>query len=491
MNGFILVIVDILVVFVHLSHIICTGEYNVLYFHSCNICMPSPIGRRTDSLITTFLLYNSLNARSCCVFSVDQCITMEENVSDVAINATTTDFIVSVTFYLLSVLMLLVAIMCTVPFTLALDQRRVMGFNTYNAFDTYDRMLLLRTARFLKERGLLSSGYDYFIIDGRWWEGVDTGIAVRNATGHMTTNDIRFPGGMGALFSDISSMGFKPGVYMSVSKDMCNRDANGGMGYEKQDVDLFVEWGSRFIKLDNCDHHGNDKRKAIDIMTKYRTLIPTTVLVSNSLVGCTDSSWKPWCERYCDMWRLSEDNLAHFDSIKTSVRLLRKKRSNTRGHNDPDVLSIGDIPLNEARFQLFVFAITNSPLIISAPCLDDREIGLLSNTLLLDAYHADGVYGYIGRDMWTKASRITSSVYLVVANERERELVYNIHLVKIGMTWPCLVTDVVSARSFVVYHEMYTLVVKGRDALMHILKPLHMTYTVIDHKNSGGRYTAI
>jgi len=37
------------------------------------------------------------------------------------------------------------------------------------------------------------AGYNVIAIDGGWWEGVDTGHAVRNATGYIGVDLVKFP----------------------------------------------------------------------------------------------------------------------------------------------------------------------------------------------------------------------------------------------------------------------------------------------------------
>ncbi len=38
-------------------------------------------------------------------------------------------------------------------------------------------------------------GYEYINVDGGWWNAVD-GTIIRNATGHMTYDPVKFPKGI-------------------------------------------------------------------------------------------------------------------------------------------------------------------------------------------------------------------------------------------------------------------------------------------------------
>ena len=72
-----------------------------------------------------------------------------------------------------------------------------MGWNSWNAFGTkLDEQTLLEVADVMVDRGLLTAGYDYFVIDDGWQHATRVG-------GRLVPDPDRFPSGMDWLGDQI------------------------------------------------------------------------------------------------------------------------------------------------------------------------------------------------------------------------------------------------------------------------------------------------
>ena len=78
---------------------------------------------------------------------------------------------------------------------------------------------------------------------------------------------------MKALSDYIHSLGLKVGIYSDAGDYTCGGMA-GSLGYEQQDLDLFLEYEIDYLKYDNCyPAVRNDKNKSkIYIFEKIRLL---------------------------------------------------------------------------------------------------------------------------------------------------------------------------------------------------------------------------
>mmetsp|Transcript_94077 Transcript_94077/g.269338 ORF Transcript_94077/g.269338 Transcript_94077/m.269338 type:complete len:102 (+) Transcript_94077:266-571(+) len=60
-----------------------------------------------------------------------------------------------------------------------------MGWSTWNTFArSINASIFYETMDAMVDNGMQAAGYEYINIDGGWWEGSDTGVVVRNATGY-------------------------------------------------------------------------------------------------------------------------------------------------------------------------------------------------------------------------------------------------------------------------------------------------------------------
>src|SRR5256885_15645011 len=96
------------------------------------------------------------------------------------------------------------------------------GWNTfYGLGDSFDQATIQSVADAIVSRGLRAAGYRYVWIDGGWWRGT------RDASGNITVDAARWPGGMKAVADYIHAKGLLAGIYTDAGSDGCG---GGGQG---------------------------------------------------------------------------------------------------------------------------------------------------------------------------------------------------------------------------------------------------------------------
>src|SRR2546423_4826294 len=90
------------------------------------------------------------------------------------------------------------------------------GWNTfYGLGDSFDQATIQSVADAIVSRGLRAAGYRYVWIDGGWWRGT------RDASGNITVDAARWPGGMKAVADYIHAKGLLAGIYTDAGSDGC------------------------------------------------------------------------------------------------------------------------------------------------------------------------------------------------------------------------------------------------------------------------------
>ncbi|XP_062518898.1 uncharacterized protein LOC134194020 [Corticium candelabrum] len=246
-----------------------------------------------------------------------------------------------------------------------------MGWSSWNHFHrSINETLFYETVDAMISSGLAEVGYQYINFDGGWWEGHDTGHAVRNSSGFLQYDKMRFPKGMKALADYIHSKGLRFGHYTDAGKHFCNRDAPASEGYEKQDVAQFASWEIDMLKLDACGTTEDPKV----IVGRWHELLNSTgrfILFSNCHNGCMlekgRSQWESWCGNLTNMWRTSTDIgdswLRVMHNLDTLVGAGMQAKPGQ--WNDPDFLEVGNGMLTEGemRAHFSLWCVTSSPLI--------------------------------------------------------------------------------------------------------------------------------
>ena len=181
-----------------------------------------------------------------------------------------------------------------------------LGWSTWNGFGmTFNASLVRRTAKAMKERGLLDAGYKLLSIGGSTYEHAGVApfdfkpwlrLTVRNSTGHMQIDPARWPGpgsnmtlcedatalaaciqagtndtrtpeecgcvngneGMRLLIREVKGLGFTWGSYSNEAG--CQVPACAGPeleqarheGFVSQDRALYIDdWGSEYLMIDS------------------------------------------------------------------------------------------------------------------------------------------------------------------------------------------------------------------------------------------------
>mmetsp|Transcript_1174 Transcript_1174/g.1751 ORF Transcript_1174/g.1751 Transcript_1174/m.1751 type:complete len:469 (+) Transcript_1174:187-1593(+) len=279
-----------------------------------------------------------------------------------------------------------------------------MGWNSWNAFRRdYDEVAISAQIDKIVEYELREAGYTYVNVDGAWWNGdYENGIVYRNeSTGRFVDPTDKFPNGVKTLSDKAHSKGLKFGWYTSGREAACCCGAEGfevmkpmSGGNEEIDLELFLEWGIDYLKVDNCgtSKGGGKFSGSSKIMRTWADLLKGTgVVLSNSRFDCMSKKGKNYfskppdddpfqntysnklktksfCTKYSNLWRVSIDiRDAWWSVLFNSRAMIGRGKSSGPGHwNDPDMLMVGNGGLNfyenQAHFSLW--CVLSAPLLI-------------------------------------------------------------------------------------------------------------------------------
>ena len=96
----------------------------------------------------------------------------------------------------------------------------------------------------MKSDGLLSSGFEYIVIDDGW------AMKDRDAAGRMQADPIKFPQGIKWLADHLHDLGFKFGIYTSVGSVTCGGGQPGIMDHHQIDAETFAAWDVDYVPWD-------------------------------------------------------------------------------------------------------------------------------------------------------------------------------------------------------------------------------------------------
>lgn len=243
----------------------------------------------------------------------------------------------------------------------------IMGWSSWNNFRVnIDEKMIREQADAMVASGLYDAGYRFINIDDGYFGG-------RDASGHLFSNNAKFPSGMKALVDYIHSKGLKAGIYSDAGNNTCgsmwDKDANGvgsGMyGHINDDCNLFFkQWGFDFLKVDWC---GGEKM-GLNEEQAYTPIINAVKGIDSNIVFniCRWQFPGVWAIKKADSWRISGDISAHFGSILKIIDLdadLYKYES--AGHyNDMDMLQVGrGMSYDEDKSHFSMWCMLNSPLL--------------------------------------------------------------------------------------------------------------------------------
>ena len=88
-----------------------------------------------------------------------------------------------------------------------------MGFSTWNFFRfNFNETTFYEITDSFISSGMKSVGYEYINVDAGWWYQINNTI-IRNSSGYLTYDPIKYPSGIQSVINYIHSKGLKYGHY--------------------------------------------------------------------------------------------------------------------------------------------------------------------------------------------------------------------------------------------------------------------------------------
>ncbi|KAG1843110.1 glycoside hydrolase family 27 protein [Suillus subalutaceus] len=249
----------------------------------------------------------------------------------------------------------------------------------WNAFACdVNETLIIQTANYMKEYGLLDVGYNHVNLDDCW------AMKDRSSTGEVMSDNIRFPS-MNTLTDQLHALG----LYYSDSGWFTCAGFPGSFMHEEQDATTFQSWGFDFLKYDNCAipfddiiQEGMIGSGAWQMLSlRWQKKTGTTLIFSLCEWGWIDGDIGP-------QWNL-------ISSIINSVSFITQA-TNYYGRNDLDMLEIGngDLTYDEAKTHFTAWALVKAPLLIGTnlATISQEMLSILKNQEII-AVNQDPIYG--------------------------------------------------------------------------------------------------
>ncbi len=284
-----------------------------------------------------------------------------------------------------------------------------LGWNTWNTFGPdINEKLLLETADYIVESGLLAAGYQYVVIDDCW------SLKERDANGRLAADPEKFPHGIKYIADYIHSKGLKFGIYSCCGTLTCG-GYPGSYDHEYIDAATFAEWGVDYLKYDFCYHTGT-----LDGKYFYRRMGAALANCGRDIVFSA-CSWgmeetHEWVKTTgAHLFRSTHDIQNSWASIKSiTEQQERLLPYNARGcFNDMDMLVVGmedggsfidserrtnGCTLNEQKTHFSIWCMYGSPLMIGC---DVRKMSAEAKAILTNkdaiAIDQDGAYNQVYR----------------------------------------------------------------------------------------------
>lgn len=269
-----------------------------------------------------------------------------------------------------------------------------MGWNSWNCWGlSVSTEKVKASAQALIDKGLIDHGWSYMNIDDGWE------APQRNEKGEIVTNS-KFPD-MKGLGDWLHSKGLKFGIYSSPGPLTCGGYL-GSYQHEKQDADMYNQWGIDYLKYDWCSYgqiHGGKDTSTASYIKPYTTMQsalraqPRDIVYSLCQYGMKDV-WKWGHEVDGNCWRTTgdiEDTWESMYAIAFNQTVMQPYAKPGRW-NDPDMLIVGNVGwgenlhptrlnADEQYTHISLWSLLASPLLIGCDIasMDDFTLNLLSN----------------------------------------------------------------------------------------------------------------
>src|ERR1700716_3691008 len=276
------------------------------------------------------------------------------------------------------------------------------GWNTfYGLGESFDQAVIQSVADAIVSRGLQAAGYRYVWIDGGWRKGT------RDATGNITVDSARWPGGMKAVADYVHTKGLLAGIYTDAGSDGCGGSGQGSYGHYQQDANQFAAWGYDALKVDFCGGTKQQLDPAVAYGQFRDALLANTSnrpILFNICNPFTPGA-SPWSPNYPgfaqsvynsysfgpsigNSWRTDTDvgfvrNIQFRDVLRNLDHNASHPEADGHGHwNDPDSLG-PELRMSriEAQTQFTMWSVSAAPLIIGSDvrALSQDAINMLTN----------------------------------------------------------------------------------------------------------------
>ncbi|XP_059087269.1 uncharacterized protein LOC131883741 [Tigriopus californicus] len=286
-----------------------------------------------------------------------------------------------------------------------------MGFSSWNTFYAENNeQKMMEVAQAIKRLNLDKYGYIYLTIDDFWQ------TRERDQRGFLQTNVTRFPQGMRFLSNYVHKLGLKFGLYSNAGYRTCGGMA-GSLGFEENDVKLFLDYDIDYLKYDNCypkdaahKHHMDYDKSLLHLPSYYQDpperprfeimsrAIQAVSAVKNITMELCLYGWgnvEKWGPNSAQIWRTSGDISDNWNSVLRNLDRNDEERfvhhqGPTLGWNYPDALFVGKGGMTDIEYKTMfsMWCIVKSPLMLGSDIRGLKKSSpaykILTNTELLD-----------------------------------------------------------------------------------------------------------
>ncbi|GJQ15883.1 hypothetical protein GpartN1_g7674.t1 [Galdieria partita] len=291
----------------------------------------------------------------------------------------------------------LVIVTCCLSITFALDNGLArtppMGYDTWNFYHcNYDGETLMKTAKAMKDAGMLELGYEYIYPDD-CWEAPE-----RAPDGSLQPNPFKFPHGIKPVIDYIHSLGFKFGIYNCAGTRTC-AGFPGSYGHYEQNAQQFADWGVDYIKFDWCNvpfwefPGWSHEQVAQKLYSDFRDALNKT---GRHIVFSMCNGWDPdvypwrWASDVANLWRTTDDIADSYDVMRDRYEqnILHGSKAGPGHWNNPDMLEVGNGGMTTEEYitHFSLWSIMAAPLVIGTDVTNMTESTkmILTNKEVID-----------------------------------------------------------------------------------------------------------